>query len=93
MLNELLLKAHVMALDLAETPRREQAAALSRLREQAYVEEALLMTEGGQVLASASRQPEKSMPPAPGALALRDARQLRGYSAVEAVGDKGLCSG
>jgi nitrogen fixation/metabolism regulation signal transduction histidine kinase len=90
MLNELLLKAHVMALDLAETPRREQAAMLSRLREQAYVEAALLMTEGGQVLASASRRPEKPMPPDPGALALRDARQVRGYSAVEAVGDKGL---
>ena len=55
MLNELLLKAHVMALDLSETPRREQPSVLARVREQAYVEEALLMTEGGQVLARASR--------------------------------------
>src|SRR6266487_1187899 len=57
MLNELLLKAHVMALDLSETPRREQPTALARLREQAYVEEAWLMTEGGQMLARASREP------------------------------------
>src|SRR5712691_11993583 len=90
MLNEQLLKAHVMALDLSETPRREQASALARLREQAYVEEALLMTEGGQVLARASRETGKPEPPVPGVQALRDARQVRGYSAVEPVGDKGL---
>src|SRR5712692_75820 len=90
MLNELLLKAHVMALDLSETPRREQPTVLARLREQAYVEEALLMTEGGQILARASRETGKPAPPAPGAQALRDARQVRGYSAVEPVGDKGL---
>jgi nitrogen fixation/metabolism regulation signal transduction histidine kinase len=90
MLNELLLKAHVMALDLSETPRREQPSVLARVREQAYVEEALLMTEGGQVLARASRETGKSEPPVPGVQALRDARQVRGYSAVEPVGDKGL---
>jgi nitrogen fixation/metabolism regulation signal transduction histidine kinase len=90
MLNELLLKAHVMALDLSETPRREQPTVLARLREQAYVEEALLMTEGGQILARVSRETGKPAPPAPGVQALRDARQVRGYSAVEPVGDKGL---
>ena len=82
MLNELLLKAHVMALDLSETPRREQPSVLARVREQAYVEEALLMTEGGQVLARASRETGKPEPPVPGVQALRDARQVRGYSAV-----------
>src|SRR5947209_8196277 len=90
MLNELLLKAHVMALDLSETPRREQPAALARLREQAYVEEAWLMTEGGQVLARASREAGKPVPPAPSTQALRDARQVRGHGLVEPVGDKGL---
>ena len=90
MLNELLLKAHVMALDLSETPRREQPAVLARLRDQAYVEDAWLMTEGGQVLARASREPGKLVPPAPSAQALREARQVRGYGAVEPVGDKGL---
>src|SRR5438552_1936308 len=90
MLNELLLKAHVMALDLAETPRRGQPTALVRLREQAYVEEAWLMTEGGQVLARASREPGKLAPPGPSTQALRDARHVRGYGVVEPVGDKGL---
>jgi nitrogen fixation/metabolism regulation signal transduction histidine kinase len=88
-LNELLLKAHVMALDLSETPRREQPTVLARLRDQAYVEEAWLMTAGGEVLARAKREPGKLVPP-PSAQALRDARQVRGYGAVEPVGDKGL---
>ncbi|HEX4797689.1 MAG TPA: ATP-binding protein [Burkholderiales bacterium] len=90
MLNELLLKAHVMALDLSENPMRRQASVLARLREQAYVEEALLLTEGGEILASASRETGKLVPPAPGAQALREGRQVRGYSAVEPVGDQGL---
>src|SRR2546430_6359616 len=90
MLNELLVKAHVMALDLSENPTRRQASVLARLREQAYVEEALLLTEGGKILASASRETGKLVPPAPGAQALREGRQVRGYSAVEPVGDHGL---
>ncbi len=90
MLNDLLLKAHVMALDLAEAPAARQPAALNRLREQAYVEEALLMSAGGKVLASASREVGRLLPPTPSAQALREARQARGYSAVEPVGDKGL---
>jgi nitrogen fixation/metabolism regulation signal transduction histidine kinase len=90
MLNELLLKAQVMARDIAENPTRQQAAALARSREQAYVEEALLLTGGGKLLASASRETGKLPPPAPSAQALREGRQVRGYSAVEPVGDKGL---
>jgi hypothetical protein len=90
MVNELLLKAHVMALDLSEAPRREQPALLSRLCEQAYVEEALLVNAEGLVLATARREPQSPEPPAPSPQALRDARQVRGYGAVEPVGDKGL---
>src|SRR5436190_22803321 len=48
------------------------------------------MTEGGQVLAGASRERGKLVPPGPSAQALRDARQVRGYAVVEPVGDKGL---
>ena len=90
MLNELLLKAHVMALDLSEAPRREQPALLMRLREQAYVEEAVLLNAEGEVLAKARREAARVEPPAPGRQALRNARQVRGYGAVEPVGDKGL---
>ena len=90
MLNELLLKGHVMALDLSEAPRREQPALLARLRDQAYVEEAVLITPDGEVLAKVHREPATLEPPSPGAQALRDAEQTRGYAAVEPVGDKGL---
>jgi nitrogen fixation/metabolism regulation signal transduction histidine kinase len=90
MLNELLLKGHVMALDLSEAPRREQPALLARLREQAYVEEALLLSAEGEALAQVRREPLPLEPPAPSAQALRDAEQVRGYAAVEPVGDKGL---
>ena len=90
MLNELLLKAHVMALDLAEAPRRERPALLTRLREQAYVEDAALIGADGAVLAEAHREAASLQPPAPGPQALREAREVRGYGAVEPVGDKGL---
>ena len=90
MLNELLLKGHVMALDLSEASRREQPALLTRLRDQAYVEEAVLMAADGEVLAKVHREPATVEPPSPGAQALRDAEQIRGYAAVEPVGDKGL---
>ena len=90
MLNELLLKGHVMALDLSDAPRREQPALLARLRDQAYVEEALLIGPDGEVIARVSRDPVALEAPAPAAQALRDAEQVRGYAAVEPVGDKGL---
>ena len=90
MLNDLLLKAHVMALDLAEAPAPRRAALLTRLREQAYVEEAVLLNAGGEVLADARRSAASPSAPEPGAKALREARQVRGYSAVEPVGEKGL---
>src|SRR5260221_2823072 len=90
MLNELLLKAHVMALDLSEVPLREQPSLLVRVREQAYVEEAVLLDAQGGVVAKTYREPLRQEPPAPGPQALRGARQVRGYSAVEPVGDKGL---
>jgi len=89
MLNDLLLKAHVMALDLSETPASEQPAMLDRLREQAYVEDAVLMTQDGGLLASARRTADGPLPPALGFKALQAALQ-RGYRAVEPVGDKGL---
>ncbi|MGB5082160.1 MAG: ATP-binding protein [Burkholderiales bacterium] len=89
MLNDLLLKAHVMALDLSETPTPRQPEMLNRLREQAYVEDAVLMTRGGSPLASARRVADGPPAPALGIKALQEAQQ-RGYRAVEPVGDKGL---
>ena len=90
MLNDLLLKAHVMALDLGEAPEPRRAALLTRLREQAYVEEAVLLNARGEGLADARRSLASPSVPEPSAQSLREARQIRGYSAVEPVGDKGL---
>ena len=90
MLNELVLKAQVMAVGLSEVPPARQPVLLSRLREQAYVEEASLLTLGGSVLASADREGEGLAAPAPGAQALQKARSERRFSAVEPVGEKGL---
>jgi len=89
MLNDLLLKAHVMALDLSDAPVQQQPTVLKHLREQAYVDDAVLLTSRGDVLASAGTSASRLLPP-PSARALREARQERGYGAVEAVGDKGL---
>jgi nitrogen fixation/metabolism regulation signal transduction histidine kinase len=90
MLNDLLLKAQVMALELEEVSAPRRAAMLNRLREHAYVEEATLMDTGGGVVASAGRGAAGFVPPPPSAQVLREARQARGYGAVEPVGDKGL---
>jgi nitrogen fixation/metabolism regulation signal transduction histidine kinase len=79
-----------MAVGLSEVPPERQAVLLSRLREQAYVEAASLLAPGGSVLAKAGREGEALAAPAPGAQALRKARDERGFSAVEPVGEKGL---
>jgi nitrogen fixation/metabolism regulation signal transduction histidine kinase len=90
MLNDLLLKAHVMALDLSEVPAPEQSSLLNRLRDQTYyVDDATLLTQDGRLLSDARRDPEGPVAPLPGRKALREA-QRRSYSAVEPVGDKGL---
>ena len=91
MLNELVLKAQVMAVDLSEVPQERQPRLLSRLREQAYVEEASILTPEGSVLARADRGSEEGVAaPAPGAQALQKATSERGFSAVEPVGETGL---
>jgi nitrogen fixation/metabolism regulation signal transduction histidine kinase len=90
MLNDLVLKAHVMALDLSEVPAAQQPLILHRLREQVGTEDALLMTSAGKVLANSSREADTLAPPFPSAQALRQAKQSRGYGAVEPLGEKGM---
>ncbi len=90
MLSDLTRKARAMALDLSDLPGAQHTMALSRLREQAGVEDALLLTAGGKVLGGASREAVKLLPSMPSAAALRQARQSRAYSAIEPLGDRGL---
>jgi nitrogen fixation/metabolism regulation signal transduction histidine kinase len=60
---------------------------LDRLRERVGASEALLLAANGSVIASASRDLAKLVADPPPQPVLRQARQNRGYAAVEASGD------
>ncbi len=90
MLEELRGKARVMALELGDLPPTQQSGALNRLREQAGVDDAMLVGTGGAVIAGASREVAKLVPEAPPAVVLRQVRSGRPYAAIDALGDRGL---
>jgi nitrogen fixation/metabolism regulation signal transduction histidine kinase len=90
MLQELRAKARVMALELSDVSPAQQAAVLNRLREQSGVDEALLLSGSGAVIASASADLARLVPEPPPATVLRQVRQTREYFAIEAVGERGL---
>ena len=90
MLSDLVRKANSMALDLSGVQGAQQTLVLGRLREQVGVEDALLLTMGGRVLSSASREAVTLVPAMPPATALRRARASRSYTAIEPQGDQGL---
>lgn len=89
-LTELRDKARRMSLELSDKPAAQQIVLLDRLREQAGVDEALLLTSGGKVIASASKHLGKLLPDLPNTVIQRQARQNRNYSALEAAPDRGL---
>src|SRR3989304_2832028 len=70
MLSDLARKANSMALDLSGVQGAQQTLVLGRLREQVGVEDALLLTMGGRVLSSASREAVTLVPAMPPAIAL-----------------------
>ena len=90
LLTELNDKAHRMALDLSDKQAAQQVILLDRLREQAGVDEALILSSGGSVIASASKGVGKLLPDLPNTMIQRQARQNRGYSTLEGAPDKGL---
>jgi len=83
MLLELQTKARSMALDLADRSAPQLGARLERLREQTGVEEAVIVTAGGRLIASASEDVSKFLPELPNSYALRQARLNRGYATVD----------
>jgi nitrogen fixation/metabolism regulation signal transduction histidine kinase len=85
MLLELQGKARAIALELAERPPSQIIALLERLRAQAGVQEAVVLSGTGRLVASASEDVTKLLPDLPGAKILRQARSNRGYTAVDAV--------
>jgi nitrogen fixation/metabolism regulation signal transduction histidine kinase len=90
MLVELQLKGRAMALELADQSPPQQVAILNRLREQAGVQEALVVTAGGTLVATANGDMRNFLPALPSAQALRHAAAHRSHSSVDATAGKPL---
>ncbi|MGA8049133.1 MAG: ATP-binding protein [Burkholderiales bacterium] len=90
MLSEMNVKVRAMALELADHSQAEQGAMLNRLREQAGVQEAVIVTGSGRFVASASEDVTKLVPELPSAQALRQARANRGYTSIDAAAGRPL---
>ncbi|MCU0258850.1 MAG: HAMP domain-containing protein, partial [Solirubrobacteraceae bacterium] len=87
MLAELVAKTRVIAGEIGDVPPSAVPVVLDRLRERVGASEALLLTANGSVIASASRDLAKLVADPPPSPVLRQARQNRGYAAVESSGD------
>jgi nitrogen fixation/metabolism regulation signal transduction histidine kinase len=90
LLAEMQAKARAMALELADRAPTQLPVLLNRLRDQAGVQEAVVVTGSGRLLASASADLGRLVPELPAAQALRQARANRGYSMVDAPPGKTL---
>jgi len=90
MLGELQTKARAIAVELADRPASQQVGVLGRLRDQAGVQEAVIVSASGRVLASSSEDVTRLVPELPSPQALRQARAARGYTAVDAAAGKPL---
>jgi nitrogen fixation/metabolism regulation signal transduction histidine kinase len=88
---ELQAKARGIAIELADRPAAQQLPLLSRLRDQAGVQEAVIVNAAGRVLAEASENVSRLVPDElPSQQALRQARTGRVYTAVDAAAGKPL---
>jgi len=87
---DLEVKADAMALEMSQIEAAEQLTALNVLRERAGAQEATLFSERGDVLAYSGQEGTGLFPELPGAAALQQFREGKGYSMVEAIPEKGL---
>ena len=90
MMLELQGKGRAMTLELAERSPAQLPARLERLRAQAGVEEAVVITASGRLIASASDDVTRLVPELPSRELLRQARANRGYTAVDSVAGRPL---
>ncbi|MDT3737356.1 MAG: ATP-binding protein [Denitratisoma sp.] len=90
LLADLSEKAGTMALELGEASAAMRSAQLNRLREQAGVQTATLLSAGGQVIASSTGERASLLPDLPSPSQLRQARQGLSVSAVEGDATTGL---
>jgi len=86
---DLVEKGRDMALTLSGTPVPGPRL-LNRLREQAGVQSATLLSLTGNVIANSSGELDKLLPPIPSPAQLRQARASRGTSAIEGDAGSGL---
>jgi nitrogen fixation/metabolism regulation signal transduction histidine kinase len=85
MLFELQLKAQAMAQELAPMAASERVAQFQRLRSQAGVQDAMLVTAGGRVIASSSEDIARLVPDAPPPYLLMQARDNRVYASTDSL--------
>jgi nitrogen fixation/metabolism regulation signal transduction histidine kinase len=83
MMSELQAKGRGMALELGERTPAELVPLLERLRAQAGARDAVVLTQGGSVIASATEDVSKLIPELPPPALLRQARLNRGYGALD----------
>jgi nitrogen fixation/metabolism regulation signal transduction histidine kinase len=76
-------KARAWALELADLPEAAQLQQLNRLREQAGISEALLLSGSGQLIGAAGAQVSELIPETPKPGELRQARTQRIFSVIE----------
>ncbi len=82
-LADVTVKARAMALELADVPEPQQLQALDRLRERAGIDEALIVTSGGQLIGASGARIDDLVPELPTAAHLRQARTQRGFAVIE----------
>lgn len=85
LLSELQSKGRAMSLELADRTHAQQVTMLDRLRQQAGVQEAVLVSASGRLLASATEDLSRLVPEMPATQALRQARNNRVYTSVDLV--------
>jgi nitrogen fixation/metabolism regulation signal transduction histidine kinase len=85
MMLEMQGKARLMAAELAELSVPQTVSRIERLRAQVGIEEAVVVTASGRLVASASTDVTRLVPDLPSAQTLRQARANRGYTAIDAA--------
>jgi nitrogen fixation/metabolism regulation signal transduction histidine kinase len=87
---ELQGKARAIALELVDRPPGQVATQLERLRAQAGVQEAVLVTAGARLIASASEDLSRLVPQLPDLQSLRQARANRVFTSLDASSGRPL---
>ncbi|CAN5217363.1 sensor histidine kinase EsaS [soil metagenome] len=80
-------RARSVALDLSDLSDGAQIKRLSNLRDQSQMQEAAIISASGRVVASVGGRLGTLVPDLPTSAMLRQARQSRGFSAIEGVTD------